>query len=95
MTKEYIMGKKKQRQKYVSGGVGRNVSASTLSGMRKSVMGWEKQFNILRAWKKGQNPWITIANPNKNEPGKLFIRVRLSALKGGSYKELEKKAYAV
>jgi hypothetical protein len=30
----------------------------------------------LSAWKKGQNPWITVTNPNSLETNRRFIKVR-------------------
>ena len=29
-----------------------------------------------QAWRKGQNPWLTIQNPNDKETNKRMIRVR-------------------
>lgn len=84
------MGKKRLRNKYISKGVGQNISANNLSGMRLLQAPWEKAFNVLKAWKNGSNPWVTIDNPNaKNETAKRFIRVRMNVLKGGSYAQIK------
>ena len=89
------MGKKKLRAKYISKGVGQNVTQSTLNTIRRERNPADRQFAILNAWIKGGNPWITIANPNKNETNKRFIKVRLRDLKGGTYKDKEKSFYMV
>lgn len=89
------MANKASKTKYVSKNTGHKAtSASTLNAIKASRPAWEKIFHIHNAWKKGSNPWITIANPNKNDPSKLFIKVRYAELKGGSYKDLVKKNFA-
>ncbi len=89
------MAKKSSGKTYVSKGERKNVKNSTRAAMRASRPASDKQINALAAWKKGKNPWITIANPNKQETNKRFIRVRLASLKGGTVKDLEKKNYMV
>lgn len=68
--------------KYVSAGVHSNVSKKTLNGIKAMRHPMEKMMNIQKAWKEGKNPWITIANPNKNETNKPFIRVRTNDMLG-------------
>lgn len=91
------MGKKGGSGKsYVSKGTGiKTTKASTLNAVKSKRAGWEREFNALKAWKKGGNPWVTIDNPNKNDLGAKQIRVRYSELKGGSFKDIEKKFYTV
>lgn len=36
------------------------------------------------AWKRGQNPWIVVSNPNTNEKHKPFVRVKANDLWGNS-----------
>lgn len=36
----------------------------------------QKISNQLDAWRKKQNPWITVENTNKGETNKKFIKVR-------------------
>lgn len=73
----------------------------TSKGERRSSMktssndSADKMLNKQRAWIKGSNPWVTIANPNKEEKNKRFIRVRYNDLQHGSYKELEKKTFVM
>lgn len=85
------MAKQGNKTSYTSRGTGRNVSRATRSAMKQARPKCEKEINAQKAWIKGSNPWVTIRNPNKNETDKLFIRVRMNTLKGGSYKDLIKK----
>lgn len=78
--------------KYVSAGMHSNVSRKTLKGIKAMRDPSEKMRNIQKAWLKGQNPWITIANPNKNETNKPFIRVKSNDIMGHP-KERDKKMY--
>jgi hypothetical protein len=71
----------------------------TSKGERKSSMRTrssdpaQKMLNLQKAWAKGQNPWITIENPNKNETNKRFIRVRMNDTNLGNPKERYKKMF--
>lgn len=51
-----------------------------------------KLQNVQRAYWKGQNPWVTIDNPSKEQTNKRKIRVRANEL-WGSPKEREKQRY--
>jgi hypothetical protein len=77
---------------YTSQGKHSNVSKSTLRGMRAMKSEADKLLDKQSAWMKGHNPWVTIANPNKSETDKLFIRVRYNDIMRGSYRDLRKKA---
>lgn len=68
------MGKKKSRTKQVSKGIiGRP--------MRSRKRHWEEGYhsdriiNQFNAYLKGKRVILTVANPNKNETNKPFIRV--------------------
>lgn len=37
---------------------------------------WEKYENLIKAWKKGQNPWISVRNGNTSETNKFFVKVK-------------------
>ena len=65
------MGKKKSRASQTSKGERRNVVAG-LSDDRTEL---QKVNDKMKAHLKGKNVMLTIANPNKNETAKPFIRV--------------------
>ena len=67
---------KKTRKKVTSKGIHSSVKKSTTRLVKKDRTFLEKIENISKAWKKFQNPWITIKNPNKSETNRMFIRVR-------------------
>jgi hypothetical protein len=59
------MGKKVKRKTYVSKGQRRSIVDGVREARRdKSPI--EKALNKLEAWRKGQNPWITVPGPNKS-----------------------------
>jgi len=90
------MGKKGGKSSgFISQGTHKNVSNSTRRLMRAERSDAEKLLNKQKAWVKGQNPWLTIENPNKNETNRRFIRVRMNDLRGGSAKDLEKRSYVM
>lgn len=84
------MGKKSSGKTYVSKGERNCVSTVTRRDMRRNTSEADKLLNKQRAWMKGSDPWVTIANPNKEEKDKPFIRVRYSVLQKGTYKDREK-----
>ena len=65
------MGKKKSRASQTSKGERRNVVAG-LSDDRTEL---QKVNDKMKAHLKGKNVMLTIANPNKSETKKPFIRV--------------------
>ena len=89
------MGKKKggKSSGFISQGIHSNVSKSTRRAMRAARSEAEKLLNKQKAWLKGGNPWVTIDNPNKEQTNKRKIRVRMNDLRGGTAKDLEKRAY--
>ena len=88
-------GKKSSGKTYTSAGKHRNVSRSTLRLMRSSKTPGEKLADKQNAWLKGGNPWVTIANPNREQTNKLFIRVRMNDLMHGTAKDRDKKMFIV
>lgn len=90
------MAKKGGKSKgFISQGLYRNVSKKTLNAIRADRPEADKFLNKQRAWLNGKNPWVTIANPNKEQTNKRFIRVRMNDLMGGSAKEREKRMYTM
>lgn len=86
------MGKKSSGKHYTSKGIHRNVARATLTAMRRARSSLEKTINIQQAWLKGQNPWVTIENPNREQTNKRFIRVKSNDI-WGSPKERDKKMF--
>lgn len=90
------MGKKGGKSKgFVSAGVHSNVSSSTRRLMRAGKSEGDKLIDKQKAWLKGQNPWVTIDNPNKEQTNKRRIRVRMNDLMRGSAKDREKNMYVM
>lgn len=73
------MGKKRYRSGYTSKGQRSNVSKSTLQLVSRGRDGIEKAMNKLEAWRRGQDPWITVTGPSSNM---RFVRVRASSIWG-------------
>lgn len=75
------MGKKRCRKTYISKGLHSNVSKSTLKLVKADRGGYEKEMNLRKAWMKGLNPWLTVANKEKgtNRP---FYKVRANDVWG-------------
>lgn len=86
-------GKGGKSKDYVSAGVHSNVKKSTLRDMRAAKTEGEKQADKQKAWLNGQNPWVTIDNPNKEQTNKRRIRVRMNDLMGGTAKDREKRNF--
>jgi hypothetical protein len=76
------MGKKRHRKKLVSKGLRSKVAKSTIRALAASRDFLWKLSNKTAAWKKFQNPWITIENPDKSATNRRFIRVRANELWG-------------
>jgi hypothetical protein len=72
------MGKKRTRKTVVSKGQRRNIVAG-VKEVRQDRSEGEKDYNKLKAWGKGQNPWITVPGPQTN---KRFIKVRANSVWG-------------
>lgn len=89
------MGKKSSGKHYVSKGERKNVSNATKRLMRAGKSDADKMMDKQKAWLKGQNPWITIENPNKEDTSRRFIRVRMNDLNHGSVKERDKRMFVM
>jgi hypothetical protein len=72
------MGKKRTRTNVVSKGQRRSIVAG-VKEVRQGRSEGEKAYNKLKAWKKGQNPWITVVGPSSD---KRFIKVRANVVYG-------------
>ena len=72
------MGKKRIRKTVTSKGQRRSVVAG-VKEVRRDRSPIEKAMNKLEAWKKGQNPWITIPGPSSNM---RFVRKRANEVYG-------------
>ena len=68
--------------KYTSKGEHSTVSRKTLNSIKRDTTDGDKVLNKMRAYLNGKNPWFTMANPNKEETKKRFIRVRAVDLFG-------------
>lgn len=72
------MGKKRIRKTQVSKGQRRSV-VNGVKEVRQSRTPLEKAMNKLAAWKKGQNPWITVPGTEKKAP---WIKKRANEVYG-------------
>jgi hypothetical protein len=57
------MGKKRTRKTVTSKGQRRNIVAG-VKEVRQARSAGEVAYNKLEAWRKGQNPWITVPGPS-------------------------------
>lgn len=74
-------GKQSKSSGKVSAGIHSNVSSSLVNSMRADYMASSARImNQLRAHKKGKRVVLTLANPNKKESNKAFIRVPASSV---------------
>ncbi len=76
------MGKKRTRATYVSKGQHSNVSATNRKLAASSVSNATKELNLIRAWREGKNPWVTVKNSDRACTNRPFIRVRANDLYG-------------
>ena len=86
------MGKKRTRSKVVSKGSQDSVSRQLLKAVIRNVPYVEKVLNKLKHWSRGKRTVVTIANPNKNETNKRFIKVEGNhSAAFGPWKRIEKE----
>ena len=86
------MGKKRTRSKVVSKGSQDSVSRQLLKAVSRNVPYVEKVLNKLKHWSRGKRTVVTIANPNKNETNKRFIKVEGNhSAAFGPWKRIEKE----
>ncbi len=74
------MGKKGGKSKgFISQGKHSNVDRKIVNAMRSEYLqSSERLANQLRALKQGKDVVMTIANPNKEQTHKRFIKVKVS-----------------
>ncbi len=68
---------KNRRKKVTSKGIVGGPTAGIRAACRAAVIPFEKELNKIAAWKKGQNPWLTIPSIStavKNN--KPFTRIK-------------------
>lgn len=68
-------GKKSKRSGVVSKGIHCQHNELRKQQRREYKGTIAEAINKLTAHKQGKKTWVTIANPNKHETNKLFIRV--------------------
>lgn len=88
------MGKKSSTS-YTSKGERRNVAKSTCKLMRRDYLENQllrRAINHYDAYCKNKQVMITIANPNKNETNKPFIRVNARDVWGPPSKSFQMKS---
>lgn len=73
------MGKKKHRAAKTSKGQRPSINSGLITAISKDVSFLDKSLNKLAAWKKGQNPWITVPTTEKNRP---FVKIKANVLLG-------------
>lgn len=74
------MGKKGGKSKgFISQGIHSNVDKKVRNAMRTEYLqSSDRLANQLRALKQGKDIVMTIANPNKEQTNKRFIKVKVS-----------------
>jgi len=80
---------------YISSGERRNVAKSTTKLMRREYLEnnqVQRAINQYQAYLKGKKVMLTVANPNKNETGKPFIRVNARDVWGPIGKKFQMKS---
>ncbi len=74
-------GKSSKSSGKTSAGLHSNVARSLVNAMRADYMASsDRIMNQLRAYKKGKRVMLTLANPNKEQKNKAFIRVPASTV---------------
>jgi len=66
----------KTRKQLTSKGVHSSYSKSLVRKMRSERTASQRLQFIINAWRKLQNPWITVENPSKDQTNRKFIKVR-------------------
>lgn len=72
-------GKGGKSKGFISKGIHSNVNRKITNAMRSEYLqSGERAVNQLRALKQGKDVVMTIANPNKEQTNKRFIKVKVS-----------------
>jgi len=77
------MAKKKggKSSGYCSAGINSNVSKKMRNALRADYLSsGDRLINQYKAFKKGKNVMVTIANPDREQTNKRFIRVTASTV---------------
>lgn len=69
-------GKKSKSSGKVSKGERSNVSPKLINATRAAVDGATRMSHIIKAWKAGKNPWLTVENPDRANTKARMIRVK-------------------
>lgn len=72
------MSAPKTKSKYVSKGE-RKANRQISKAVKRDRSVIDKMVIKQKAWLKGQNPWITVLNPNTAATNKRYIRVRANS----------------
>ena len=70
------MSAPKSKSSYTSKGERRAIAKDVCKAVKRDRSVIDKMVMKQKAWLKGQNPWITVPNPNTAATNKRFIRVR-------------------
>lgn len=70
------MGKKRLRKKIVSAGKRRLIGVLSERAVKDSRSPLQAHVIKVESWARGQNPWLTIENPDKSQTNRKFIKVR-------------------
>ena len=73
------MSAPKTKTKYVSKGERKNVNPSVCKAVKRDRSVIETMTNKQKAWLKGQNPWLSVPNPNTADTKARYIRVRANS----------------
>ena len=82
----------KTKSKYTSKGTHPAVRSSLSNAIRADRSVIDITLNLMKAYRDGRNPWITIDNPNPKETAKRKIRVKANTLWG---MPKDRKAYTL
>ena len=76
------MSAPKSKSSYVSKGERRAIAKNVCKAVKRDRSIIDRMVIKQKAWLKGQNPWITVANENTAQTNKRFVRVRAETVWG-------------
>jgi hypothetical protein len=77
---------------YTSKGERKNINTKLLNSIKSDELPAIEQINIQKAWLAGQNPWVTLDNPNKENTKERKIKRKANDL-WGNPKERDKNMF--
>lgn len=80
-------GKKSKSSGKVSKGENTCVANRWVNSVKSSTPGSAKMANIVKMWRAGKNPWITVENPDKSNTKARMIRVKTNDYYGNPRKK--------